>query len=135
MRRLLLPTGLFVVLAIALLVAGCGGGETAAPLPETVEGTIPQETLPPGDAEAGNEVFTSTGCGSCHTYGPAGTEATVGPNLDESLQGQDAEFIRTSIVNPNAEIAEGFQPNVMPADYGQQLDEQQLADLVAFLQQ
>jgi mono/diheme cytochrome c family protein len=135
MRRLLLPTGLLAVLAIALLVAGCGGGETAAPLPETVEGTIPQETLPPGDAEAGNEVFTSTGCGSCHTYGPAGTEATVGPNLDESLQGQDAEFIRTSIVNPNAEIAEGFQPNVMPGDYGQQLDEQQLADLVAFLQQ
>ena len=135
MRRLPLPTGLIIVLAIALLAAACGGGETAAPLPETVEGTIPQETLPPGNAEAGNEVFTSTGCGSCHTYGPAGSEATVGPNLDEALQGQDAEFIRTSIVNPNAEIAEGFGPDIMPGDYGEQLDDQQLADLVAFLQQ
>jgi putative heme-binding domain-containing protein len=104
-------------------------------LPETVAGSIPQETLPQGDAEAGREVFTSTGCGSCHTYGPAGTEASVGPNLDESLKGADPEFIRTAIVNPNAEIAEGFQPNVMPGDYGQELDDQQLADLVAFLQQ
>jgi mono/diheme cytochrome c family protein len=135
MRRLLLPIGLLAVLAIALVLAGCGGEETTAPLPETVAGSIPQETLPQGDAEAGREVFTSTGCGSCHTYGPAGTEASVGPNLDESLKGADPEFIRTAIVNPNAEIAEGFQPNVMPGDYGQQLDDQQLADLVAFLQQ
>jgi mono/diheme cytochrome c family protein len=135
MRRLLLPTGLLVVLAITLLLAACGGEETTAPLPDTVEGTIPQETLPPGNAEAGNEVYSSTGCGSCHTYGPAGSEGTIGPNLDETLQGVDAQSIRTSIVNPNAEIAEGFQPDVMPGNYGQQLDDQQLADLVAFLQQ
>jgi cytochrome c oxidase subunit 2 len=123
------------VLAIALLLTGCGGEETTAPLPETVEGTIPQETLPPGNAEAGNEVYASTGCGSCHTYGPAGSEGTIGPNLNETLQGVDAEFIRTSIVNPNAEIAEGFGPDIMPGNYGEQLDDQQLADLVAFLQQ
>ena len=116
-------------------MAGCGGEETTAPLPETVEGTIPQETLPPGNTEAGKEVFTSTGCGSCHTYGPAGTKGTVGPDLDKVLQGKNAEFIRTSIVNPNAEIAAGFQPNIMPGNYGEQLDDQQLADLVAFLQQ
>jgi cytochrome c oxidase subunit 2 len=58
----------------------------------------------------------------------------TGPNLDESLQGKNARFIRESIVNPDAEIAEGFQPGLMPKDYGDKLSDQELADLVAFLQ-
>jgi mono/diheme cytochrome c family protein len=123
------------MLAIAAPLASCGGEETVEPLPETVEGTIQQETLPPGDPEAGGAVFEAQNCGSCHTFSPAGTEADIGPNLDESLEGTDAEYIRTAIVNPNAEIAEGYQPNIMPSDYGEKLSDQELADLVAFLQQ
>lgn len=133
MRRLL-PTALLVVLATVLLAAGCGGGETAQPLPETVEGPIPQETLPPGDAEAGLAVYEAQNCGSCHTFEPAGTEGTIGPNLDQSLAGKDAEYVRTSIVSPDAQIAEGFGPGIMPKTYGDELDDQQLADLVASLQ-
>jgi cytochrome c oxidase subunit 2 len=74
-------------------------------------------------------------CGSCHTFGPAGTEAQTGPNLDESLQDDDPASILQSIVNPDAQITPGFQPGLMPKDYGQKLSEQQLADLVAFLAQ
>ena len=37
-----------------------------------------------GDPAAGKEVFASSGCGSCHTLGDAGTTGTIGPNLDES---------------------------------------------------
>jgi cytochrome c oxidase subunit 2 len=118
-----------------IALAGCGGSEAVEPLPDTVEGTIEQETLPPGNAEAGATVYEDLNCGSCHTFEPAGTTGELGPNLDESLEGQDAEFIRSAIVNPNAEIAEGFQPNIMPGDYGQQLEDQELADLVAFLEQ
>lgn len=135
MRRPVPLIVLLAALALVLAVAACGGSETVEPLPETVEGDVPQETVAEGDAAAGEELFTSAGCGGCHTYGPAGTNAEVGPNLDEVLQGKDAEFIRTSIVNPNAEVAEGFQPNVMPGNYGQQFDDKQIADLVAFLQQ
>ena len=122
-------------------MAGCGGGETVTPLPETVEGTVPAETgggattIEPGNAKAGKEVFTTAAqptCGSCHTYEAAGTTATVGPNLDESLADKDAAFILESIVNPSAEIATGFT-DVMPKDYGDKLSDKQLADLVAFL--
>jgi hypothetical protein len=42
--------------------------------------------------------------------------------------------VRESIADPNAEIAAGFQPNVMP-NYGEQLESKQIADLVAFLVQ
>ena len=47
---------------------------------------------------------------------------------------QDAAFIEESISDPNAEVASGFAQNIMPQDYGSQLSQQELADLVAFLQ-
>ena len=43
--------------------------------------------------------------------------------------------MRQSIVDPNAEVASGFAPNVMPQDYEQNLTQKQLDDLVAFLTQ
>lgn len=120
---------------VTLVAAGCGGEEVVQPRPETVEGTVATPELPEGDPDAGGEVFASAGCGSCHTFGPAGSQAQIGPDLDQSLEDDDAESIRQSIVNPNAEIAEGFTEGVMPTNYGQQLSDQELADLVAFLSQ
>ena len=129
-----------LVLVVALAVAGCGGGETVSPTPETVVGEVPQETGPAvdvgqGDPEAGRMIFTDASepaCSTCHTYGPAESTAVVGPNLDDSLQDDDAESILQSIVDPSQELTPGFQ-DLMPKDYGEDLDEQQLADLVAFL--
>jgi mono/diheme cytochrome c family protein len=97
-----------------------------------VVGTLPKAEK--GDPAAGKAVFTDSGCGGCHTFQAAGTKATVGPDLDEALAGKDAAFIEESITDPNAEVASGFAQNVMPQNYGSQLDSKQLADLVAFLQ-
>jgi mono/diheme cytochrome c family protein len=93
---------------------------------------------PAGDPAAGKEIFTTTAqppCSTCHTLKEAGATQTIGPNLDEVLKGKDAAFIHESIVDPKAEVATGYQPGIMPDTYGEQLDEQQLADLVAFLVQ
>lgn len=133
MRRSVTLAVLLCALALALAVAGCGGEKTVTPTPETVVGSVAQPTVPEGDAAAGKAVFVDTGCGSCHTFEAAGSSGTTGPNLDESLQGKDAQYIYDSIVNPDAQIAEGFQPGLMPQTYGEQLDEKQLGDLVAFL--
>ena len=100
----------------------------------TTGGTATTEpSAPAGDPAAGKEIFASAGCGTCHTLQDAGTNGTVGPKLDEVLKGKDADFIRESIVNPEAEIADGFQPGIMPQTYGDQLDDKQLSDLVAYL--
>ena len=87
-----------------------------------------------GGAVQGEELFTQQ-CGSCHALADAGTEGEVGPNLDEALQGADAEFIMESIVDPGAEIAEGFEDGVMPTNYGEMFTDPQLEGLVEYLQQ
>jgi mono/diheme cytochrome c family protein len=127
---------LAVALVLAFAAAACGGGEEVAPTPETVEGEVQEQTVGEGDAAAGKTVFTNEAnpaCGSCHTFQAAGTNGQTGPNLDEALAGDDPQTIFESIVNPNAEITEGFQEGIMPDTYDEQLSEKQLADLVAFL--
>ena len=84
-----------------------------------------------GGSIQGKELFTQQ-CGSCHVLADAGTLGEVGPNLDEALQGADADFIMESIVNPSAEIAEGYQ-DAMPANFGELFAEPQLDGLVEYL--
>jgi mono/diheme cytochrome c family protein len=117
-------------------------GETTTGATTTEETTTGTETgapeQPSGDPAAGKELFTTTAqppCASCHTLQEANATGTVGPNLDEVLKGKDAAFIHESIVNPDAEIATGYSAGIMPGVYGDQLNDQQLADLVAFLVQ
>jgi mono/diheme cytochrome c family protein len=138
MRRAQAVSG--ILAGLALLASGCGSAKVVSPTAETVQGAIPTQptetvNTSEGDAAAGKEVFMSSGCGGCHTYGPAGTSATIGPDLDTVLQGKDAQFVLESIVDPNKEIATGFQANIMPATFGESLSDKQLADLVAFLTQ
>ena len=146
---------LFLVLTAVLTVAMLGAvevwakeeehgaaesTETHAETGETETGTTPAPTTtedkrPAGDPEAGKGVFASAGCGSCHAFEAAGASGSVGPNLDESLEGKDAEYVHRAIVDPSAEVAEGFTAGVMPENYGEQLSDEQLDDLVAFLTQ
>lgn len=104
-----------------------------APTPPTTTQPATTAEQPSGSPEAGKAVFEAQGCGGCHTFSAAGANGTVGPNLDQVLAGKDAAFVHESIVEPNAEIAEGFSAGVMPQDYEQKLSPKQLDDLVSFL--
>ena len=44
-----------------------------------------------------------------------------------------ADYVRQSIVDPNAVIAKGYQPNVMPPTFGDTLKPDELDALVAYL--
>lgn len=89
----------------------------------------------PGDVD-GKSLFTSIepSCGACHTLADAGTSATTGPNLDESLKGKDADYIRAAIVEPDRDIAKGFAAGIMPPNYGQTLDPTEVDALVEYLE-
>jgi cytochrome c oxidase subunit 2 len=82
----------------------------------------------------GRETFTGDGgCGACHRLAEAGTTGTTGPDLGRVLRGQSEDEIRTDIVDPNARIAAGYAPNIMPPNFEQTLSAQQLDGLVAYL--
>jgi cytochrome c oxidase subunit 2 len=105
-----------------------GGGTGAA-------SNAPGQAGQGGDqAGAGRRVFTEQGCGGCHALADAGTAGTTGPALDESLQNASADEIREAIVDPNAEIVEGYQPNIMPP-YRDRIPAEQLDALVDYLEE
>jgi cytochrome c oxidase subunit 2 len=89
--------------------------------------------------ELGRTTFGSAGCGGCHTFTPAGTDAEIGPSLDDLASdaekaGQPVhEYVRQSIVDPNAVVVEGYQSGVMPTTFGETLSPEELDALVAYL--
>ena len=105
--------------------AASGGGGDGEPVEE--QGGEEQAAGTPGE-----QIFTSAGCAGCHTLAAAGSNATIGPDLGQ-LSTAEAEFVRTSIVRPDAEIAEGFSEGVMPEDFGEELSDEELDALVKYL--
>jgi cytochrome c oxidase subunit 2 len=84
---------------------------------------------------SGEGVFASAGCGGCHAFTPAGTDSQVGPSLDAIDPGGTPleDYVREAIVDPNATVVSGYQPDVMPATYGDTLSDEQLDALVQYL--
>ena len=130
--------------ASGLLLAACGYEGTVQPTAAGASGTLPKQQTTPvltnGDPTAGKKLFASQGCTGCHTFGPAGSHATIGPDLDklpqyakQANQGPLSQFVLTSITDPGNYVQPGYQ-NVMPTTYGK-LPPKQIADLVAFLTQ
>jgi cytochrome c oxidase subunit II len=85
-----------------------------------------------GAAPSGEELITSNGCAGCHTLKAAGATAKVGPNLGK-LGDVSAAFIRKSIVDPNADVTKGYEPNIMPQDFGDKLSKEEQDALVKYL--
>jgi cytochrome c oxidase subunit II len=89
---------------------------------------------------SGEQLFASEGCDACHTFKPAGAKGKVGPDLDKLAQearraGKPLEqFIRESIVDPDAYVEPGYTKGVMPGTFGA-LPDAQIDALVKFLAQ
>jgi mono/diheme cytochrome c family protein len=132
-----------ILAACGLVLAACSGGKTVSPTPQTVQGTLPKAPTVKGDPAAGKAVFNGVGgCAGCHTFTPAGSHGTVGPNLDhlaadakKANQGPLAAYVESSIRDPDGYIVPGYSKGIMSASCCSQLSDKQIADLVAFLTQ
>jgi cytochrome c2 len=134
---------LVVFFVVAMLVAACGGGAATSPA-----------SSPGGNAANGDTLFHQPtlgkdkvpGCATCHSTEK--DKKLVGPSLagiatDAAGAFKEAEYkgtakdaagwLREQIVNPSLETVEGFQPNVMPQNYGTELNNQELDDIVAYV--
>jgi mono/diheme cytochrome c family protein len=94
---------------------------------------VPGAAPPEVEGGAGAQVFANNGCGGCHTLAAANAGGTTGPDLDEVLPGQPESEIEESIVDPNAKIAEGYPPNVMPDNFKETIQPEELKELVKYL--
>ncbi len=90
-------------------------------------------------AEQGQQVFEQHGCSTCHLLDQQGRC----PNLrglynkpvllaDGRTVIADDAYIRESVLDPNAKIAAGFEPGVMPVFKGQ-ISEEGIIQLIAFI--
>lgn len=93
---------------------------------------------PLSQAELGQKVFQQLNCQSCHSdplRAPA-LEGLLGKavELEEGrIVTADRNYIRESLMNPNAKIVRGFQP-IMPT-YSGQITEEEIMQLISYLSQ
>jgi cytochrome c551/c552 len=126
---------------VQTVTVGSTSTPTTTSAPTTTSGGTTTSSGGGGSAAAGEAVFSSNGCGSCHTFKPANSTGAVGPDLDNG-PAQDAkadnnmelaDFIEESIKDPDAYIAKGYSKGIMPTTFDESLSSKQLNDLVAFV--
>ncbi len=138
MKRILY---LSILLTLAFGLVACGGGDDSdADAPDAAESGS-------GDAAAGEALYKQTvigsasapGCSTCHSLdadvqivGPS--HATIGADADGRIAGKSAEeYLRDSITDPDADLSDGFTAGIMYQNYGSELSNTEVNDLVAFL--
>ncbi len=124
MRRTLVAAGALAGGGAAMTIAAFAAGEPDPPSTRAATGT-----------EAGLDVWLKQGCGSCHTFAPAGSNGPIGPNLKVTLHGKSHDYVTESIVLPGKEVASGFSGDMMPDDYATRIAPEDLEPLVEFLMQ
>lgn len=134
MRLTTLTTWLAATLLL-LGLAACGGGDSGGPIV--------------GDAAHGKKLYnqptlgrrSAEGCVSCHKHqesdGPAEKApytAGTGTRAATRVPGMSAEeYIRESLFKPDAYVVEGYNAGDMYQKWAEDLSEQQVADLIAYL--
>jgi mono/diheme cytochrome c family protein len=94
---------------------------------------VPGAAPPKVPGGPGAQVFANNGCGTCHTFAAAKSGGVTGPNLDQVLAGQSDAMVHESIVKPDAKIAKGYPPNVMPSNFEETIPSKELEQLVEYL--
>lgn len=144
MRRTLSDTQIWAIIAYLQSLGGevtvtvddvqeaSGGAQVGGPEGAPRGGPAAAGAGPGGSTEP-TAILQQNQCMACHTL--AGTGGPIGPPL-ESVAGMDTDYIRRSILDPNADTAAGYEAlaGTMPATFGSQLTAAQLEALVSFLQ-
>jgi len=88
------------------------GEGAAAPAPAAPAAAAPVVVASSRGAK-GEELVQQWACNTCHKFD--GPDKLVGPSLWDIGARKDANYIRESILQPDAVIAEGFPPHLMQA--------------------
>lgn len=90
-------------------------------------------------AEQGQQQFAQQGCSTCHLLDQQGRCPNLRGLYNKPVQLADGEtviandaYLRESILEPNAKIVSGFEPNIMPNFKGQ-ISEEGVIQLIAYI--
>lgn len=97
-------------------------------LPDTAPDTDDEEEPL---ATTGLEVVDKFGCAGCHDLD--GSEADIGPVLNGIGTRMSAAEIKTSIVDPNAVIPEGYEADMMPDYFGDDMADSEIELITDYL--
>ena len=127
-----------MALAAALLFAGVATNDPPLPI---VEGVAAQETVDVDLVKRGAKLARRSGCATCHSLDgsrrPGPTWKGLYGQKRALANGQevvaDEAYLRRAIVNPDAEIAQGFPKGMMPKDFTRKLSEEKLRAIIALI--
>jgi cytochrome c551/c552 len=83
-------------------------------------------------AQTPEEAIENYGCGMCHIIG-IHDYGDMGPNLSKIGATKTKDYLRRSLLDPNADLAEGFEADMMPPDFGEQMAASELEMLVDYM--
>ncbi len=116
--------------AVAAFLQSMGGEVTVKVTPEDV--VAAKSWAPRAGGLSPAETFLSErGCTTCHDL--RGDARRIGPPLTHVASRLSPEAIRQSIVDPDAVIAAGYAPGLMPKTYGKDLKPAELEMAVEYL--
>jgi len=125
--------------AVIAYLQDLGGADVTVEIPSDAaeeEPTAQAEDAAPAGAPAApaasaDAIMAKLACVACHKV--AGQGGEIGPDLSSIGAHKDREYLRRAILNPGADVAEGYPPGIMPPNYGDQLYASELEMLVDYL--
>lgn len=97
-------------------------------LPQVAAVPVDQDEPP---AETAIEAIDNYGCAGCHDL--EGSEADLGPTLNGLGGRMSREEVEQAILDPNAVITEGYDAEMMPDYFGDEMAESELLLIVDYL--
>ena len=157
-------TSLSGIILMSMFLLSCGGGEDptptvrptptkrssetamgreSKPTPTSTHTPAPMDIKTTGDiVDAGKTIVAANGCIACHDISG---EDGIGPtwkglyNSDRELDSDevikaDEDYLRESIVDPNAKIVKGYSPSLMPQTFGDMLSAEEITAVIAYIE-
>lgn len=143
-----------LVVAMSLVAVACGAEEPSGDCFAAADGVLvasdceipagataeptPTPSSDNGGANAGFTAFRASGCSGCHAIDGTSASGAVGPNLTNVADKGGADYIRESIVMPEAVIATECpsgpcSAGIMPGNFGDILAAESLDSIVEYL--
>jgi len=143
----LTPTKLGTYELVCAELCGQGHTQMVAKVPVVSQAdfdawVLSQSSLAANPVARGELAAKNFGCLACHSVDGSNL---IGPTwkglfnsqvtlADGSTVTADEAYLLESIVNPGAKISKGFPAGVMPGNFGTQMTEQQINDVIAYIE-